>query len=333
MDHRLTRRQVVQGAGVAGLGLLAGCGRWPGQAALAEKIPRVGVLSAGGPVSAYTVDHLRQGLRELGYVDGQNLIVEQRANEGQVQRLAGHATELVNLPVDVLVATGPAIEAARQATSLIPIVMVYANDPVRSGWVGSVARPGGNLTGTAASPVDARLFGKRLELLTGVSAGIRTVVTLSSDYTSSFIQEIETAAGLLGIQVHVVDLGATVEFEEALQAIRGHTPDALLIMPSPATAFHQTDLARFATSQHLPAMSDRREFTEDGGLMAYGANLAGQWHRAAFYVDRLLKGIKPADLPIEQARAFDFVVNLKTARALGITFPNEILLQVTEVIQ
>jgi putative ABC transport system substrate-binding protein len=331
---RLSRRAFVGWA--AGLGLVAGCGRLPGQAP--ARVYRVGFLSRSSPAGdAPLFEAFRQGLTERGYVEGQNLTIEYRSTEGQEERLRDLAAELVRLPVDVIVARStPAVHAAKEATSRIPIVFPNVGDPVGDDLVASLARPGGNVTGL--SGLDVQLETKRLELLKEAVPGISRVAWLRDTTvgaTSAGLGErpIEDAARLLGVELQTPAIRGPDDFESAFEAATRERADAVLMGAGSAVVTEGMRIVGLAAKHRLPTMYLRKDFVAAGGLIAYGVHLPDQFRRAAYYVDRILKGAKPADLPVEQPMRFDFVVNLKTAQALGLTFPNEIMLQVTEVIQ
>jgi putative ABC transport system substrate-binding protein len=333
---RVSRRQFVVGAGAAGLGLVAGCGRLPWQASppTAVKVHRLGFLRGGDPTTqARNVDHFRQALSELGYVEGQNLAIEYRSAEGQEERYPVLAAELVELPVDVIVAQGLAVARATKAvTSTVPVVFTSVSDPVGTGLVASLARPGGNLTGLSAFATE--LSGKRLQLLKDTLPTISRVAVLAATTTSpTQVRATEVAARALGLQLQLLEVGGPDDLEPAFEAAAVARAEALVVLLGAALVAASEDIAELAISRHLPSVAPDRRFIEAGGFMSYGPNVAGMWRRAASYVDKVLKGVKPADLPVEQPMTFDFVVNMKTAAALGITFPQEILLQVTEVIQ
>jgi putative tryptophan/tyrosine transport system substrate-binding protein len=322
-------------AGMCGAGLLAGCGRLPWQAEPARKVPRLGVLSQSADPSDQENEAFRQGLRDLGYSEGQNITLEWRSFGGRIDDLPELAADLVRLPVDVIVTQGAvATGAAKQASTTTPVVMAYGSDPVGAGFVASLARPGGNLTGLAT--FTGQLGGKRLELLRDTVPGLARVAVLWNPEFPERVPEFgETtaAAQSLGLGLQSVELRHGEDLESAFESILQGRAEVLFLHANPVANRYRREIAAFATAHRLPTMSARRDFVEVGGLMSYGPNLADMNHRAAYYVDRILKGAKPADLPVEQPMTFDFVVNLKTAQALGITFPHEILLQVTEVIQ
>jgi putative tryptophan/tyrosine transport system substrate-binding protein len=328
---RLSRRAFVGSA--AGLGLLAGCGRLPGQAQPSAKVFRIGFLAGGGAVG--TIETFQQGLRELGYIEGQNLHMEYRFTDGIDDHFPLLAADLVALQVDIIVAVARGALAAKNATTTIPIVMTGMNDPVGSGVVASLRRPGGNVTGL--SLMSAQLGGKRLELLKAVIPTASRVAVLWNNaiptIMATIIQEIEAAAQILGVRLIPLPLQQPDDLEPAFESAAKEDADALLAVADTLTATHLTRVVQLAAKSRLPAVYELRGFADAGGLMSYGADIRYNFHRAAYYVDRILKGASPADLPIEQPMRFEFVVNLKTAQALGITFPNEIMLQVTEVIQ
>jgi putative tryptophan/tyrosine transport system substrate-binding protein len=332
----LHRRQFVLGAGAAGLGLLAGCGRLPWQAQAPTRVPRIGVLTlvTADPGDADNAA-FRQGLRDLGYTEGQNITLEWRSPDGRIEQYPALAADLVRRSVDVIVAQGTAASgAAKQASATIPVVMAYGSDPVRAGLVASLARPGGNVTGLAS--LNRQLGGKRLELLRDTVPGLARVALLWNPEIAERADEFaETAAAAqaLGLGLQSVELRQGGHPEHAFASILQGRADALFVQGDPVTNRYRPEIGEFATAHGLPTMAIRRGFVEAGSLMSYGPNFADMNRRAAYYVDRILKGAKPADLPVEQPMTFDFVVNMKTAQALGITFPNEIMLQVTEVIQ
>jgi putative ABC transport system substrate-binding protein len=335
MDRRPSRRQFVVGASTAGLGLLAGCGRLPWQAEPAPKVPRIGVLSQSADPNDVDNAAFRQGLHDFGYSEGQNLTIEWRSFDNQINQYPELAAELIGLSVDVIVAQGSvATRAAKQATVTTPVVMAYGSDPVRAGLVATLARPGGNVTGLAA--MAGQLGGKRLELLRDTVPGLARVAMLwnpnIADLAPEF-EEIAAAAQALGLGLQAVELRHGGDLEPAFASILQGRAEALFLQNNPVMNRYRPEIVEFATGHRLPTVSSRRDFAVAGSLMSYGPNYAEMNRRAAYYVDRILKGTSPADLPVEQPMTFDFVVNMKTAPALGLTFPNEIMLQVTEVIQ
>jgi putative ABC transport system substrate-binding protein len=335
---KLSRRGFVQGAGAVGLGLLAGCGRWPGQTPAPTKVYRVGYL--GMDPTAPEHEAFREGLREYGYVEGQNLAVEYRwadraASSERSSAFARFATELVALPVDVLIVAGGsgAIRGAREATSVVPIVMTRAADAVATGLVASLARPGGNVTGL--SSITPQLNGKNLELLHAMVPQLARIALLRVDAPEGVVFEEAAwaAAQALGIDLRALTVRNADDVEAALNgAVRWHT-EALWADGSALVVSMRARIVEVAAQHGVPVVAQPRAFVEVGGLMAYGASRIGMARRAAYYVDRILKGAKPADLPVEQPREFDFVINAKTAQALGLTIPTHVLLQATEVIQ
>jgi putative ABC transport system substrate-binding protein len=329
---RLSRRQFVLGA--ASVGLLAGCGRfpWPSQAPRVARIGWLGGNNASNPNFAA----FRQGLQDLGYVEDQNVRIEARWAEGRGDRFPALAAELANSSVDVIVvgASTPAIQAAKNATSTIPIVMLGASNPVAVGLVASLARPEGNVTGLSDMLVE--LSGKRLELLKASVPGASRVAALwnPTNVVSALAwNATQEAAATLGVAVVSVEVRSADGLAGAFETIASERIDALIRLADPLLSVLVTpQFADFVASSRLPAMHNQRADVQAGGLMSYGPSYTALARRGAYYVDRILKGTKPADLPVEQPMTFDFVVNMKTARELGITFPNEILLQVTEVI-
>jgi putative tryptophan/tyrosine transport system substrate-binding protein len=329
---RLNRRRFMLGA--AGLGLLAGCGRLPAQAEAPAKVPRVGFISLGPMAGTSNYEAFRAGMRELGWVEDQTVVLEPRFAEGSVELLPPSVTELVRLPVDVLVVSGGrAAEAAIGATTTIPIVLAYVNDPVAAGFVASLARPGGNVTGL--SNLVSGVSAKRLELLHDAVPELREIAVLwnpTNPVGASDLRQAQ-AGRALGLPLHPLEVRGRDDFETAFQIIAAGPDQALFLLGDPLMSLYRTEIVDFALRHRLPTNEGSHEFAEAGGLMSYGPNIPAMYRRAAYYVDRILKGAKPADLPVEQPMTFDFVVNMKTAQALGITFPNEIMLQVTDVLR
>ncbi len=302
------------------------------------KIPRVGLLRFGSPSDSgirFTEEPFRQGLRELGYVEGQNIAIEYRHSEGREHRLPELAADLVRLKVDVIVATGGlAASAVRNATKTIPIVMAGVSDPIGSGLVASLARPGGNITGL--SILAPELSGKRLELLKQVVPRVSRVAVLAYPANPAFpaqLRETQVAARTLGLRLQILEVRSPDDLDRAFGAAKKERAGALNILPSAFHVFHRKKLVDLAAETRLPAMYDNREWAEAGGLMAYGPNFSDLYRRAAGYVDKILKGAKPADLPVEQPTKFELVINLKTAKALGLTIPPSLMLRADEVIQ
>jgi putative ABC transport system substrate-binding protein len=337
-EHRglgLGRRQFVQGAGLAGLGLLAACGRLPPQSQQTAHIPRIGYLASGRSAPGFGEAAFRQGLAELGYVEGENLAIEWRFT-AQAERLPDLAAELVRLGPDVLVAaTSPAVSVAQHLTQEIPIVMPTSGDPVRQGFVTSLARPGGNITGLSTMS-SSETAGKRLQLLKEIVPEAARVAVLWNPGSSAKVvefQEVQAAAPALGVTLHSLEVRAPEEFDSAFNAAAVGHFDALDTLTEALIIAHATRVAEFALKSRLPSVFEERALVEAGGLVSYGPSVRDLYHRAAYYVDRILKGAKPADLPVEQPIRFDFVINLQTAQALGLTIPPHVLLQATEVIQ
>jgi putative tryptophan/tyrosine transport system substrate-binding protein len=334
MPHRWSRRQVVQGAGAMGLGLLPGCGRWPGQAQSPSRVPRIGYVGAGSAGERYA-KALQVGLSELGYTEGDNLTVEWRITGGARERVAEAVADLVALPVDAIVVTGviPA-QVAQSATRSIPIIFVMLSDPVESGFVSSLARPGGNLTGLGSFALE--LSGKQLQLLAEAIPSVARVGVLWQVRHVSKAQqlkEIQDAAPVLGLQVESLPADGPNDLPGAIQAAIQAPVDALFTLQSDLTVGQQARILELVEQARLPGMYEVRDWTEAGGLLSYGPSFRDMHQRAAYYVDRILRGARPADLPVERPRAFDFAINLRTAQALGLTIPHHVLLQATEVIQ
>ncbi len=276
----------------------------------------------------------RQGLRDLGYVEGQNIRIEYRSGESQDERLLALATELVQLPVDVLVTAGPGALAAKQATTTIPIVFAVFADPLAEGLVASLARPGGNVTGQSLMGTD--LAAKRLELLTELMPGLRRLAVLGNSARPRFasqIHEIHIASASRGLPVDVLEVRTPPEFDRAFRTMSDTGVGAAIILDE--ALFHQerTRIATLAAQHQIPAMYGHRDYAEAGGLLSYGPNFPALIRRAATYVDKILKGAKPEDLPVEQPTKFELVVNLKTAQTLGLTIPPILLFQADEVIK
>jgi putative tryptophan/tyrosine transport system substrate-binding protein len=320
------------------LGLL-GFGAAPrvAEAQQAGKVYRIGYLSTP---TRESVEHGLQAflrkLRKLGWVEGQNLIIEYRWAEGNVERLPNLAAELVRRNVDVIVApAGSAALAAKNATSSIPIVMIFPSDPVEMGLVASLSRPGGNVTGTTFTP-GPEIFGKQLQILKETIPHASRVAILSNPADPSFAlqaKEVEAAARTLRIRLQHVEARGPEEFDSAFAAMARERAEALLVTGSSTFLAHRSRLAELAVKGRLPTMHSFRENVEAGGLVAYAVNMADFVGGAAVYVDKILKGAKPADLPVEQPTKFELVINLKTAKALGATIPQSVLSRADEVIQ
>jgi len=303
----------------------------------AGKVYRMGYLSTPTRESVENgLQAFLRKLRELGWVEGQNLVIEYRWAEGNVERLPDLAAELVRRNVDVIVApAGSAALAAKKATSSIPIVMIFPSDPVELGLVASLSRPGGNITGTTFTP-GPEIFGKQLQILKETIPRASRVAILSNPADPSFalqMKEVEATARTLRIRLQQVEARGPEEFDGAFAAMAQERADALVIGGTSTFLAHRTRLAELAAKARLPTMYSFRESVEAGGLMAYAVNMADFVGRAAVYVDRIFKGAKPADLPVEQPTKFELVVNLKTAKALGLTVPPSVLQRADDVIQ
>ena len=307
---------------------------YPSQAQSVAKIPRIGILTPGfAPNPMFEV--FRQGLRDLGYVEGQSITLEYRFAEGRFERLPELAAELVRLKVEVILADGgQATAAAQHATGTIPIVFPAVPDPVGQGLVASLAWPGGNTAGLSFQ--EPELMGKRPELLKEAVPGVTHVAYLQqspSRIGARALQELETAARALGVQLQLVEVREPYPFAQAFATMTEARADALITHPSGVFWDRRTQLVDLASKTRLPGIFPERDFAEAGGLMSYGPSLTANFHRAATYVDKILKGAKPADLPVEQPTKFELVINLKTATTLGLTIPPSVLFQADEVIK
>jgi putative tryptophan/tyrosine transport system substrate-binding protein len=294
----------------------------------------VGTLTAGNDNAALNTV-LVAALRELGWVEWKNVVFEHRYAENRLERLPGLAADLVRLQVDVIAAIGTlAPLAAKQASSTIPVVMTAAGDPLGSGLVASLARPGGNVTGMSLMAPD--LGGKRLELLKEVLPLLARVAVLwnaANPYSALVFKETQAAGRTLGIEVQSLQVQVPDDFDGAFEAARRQRPDALITVEDPLTTSHRQRVADFTAEQQLPSLHGVREFAAAGGLMSYGASLADLVQRAAGYVDKILRGAKPADLPVQQPSKFELVINLKTAKTLGLTVPLTLQASADEVIE
>jgi putative ABC transport system substrate-binding protein len=330
----MDRRRFLAGS----VGLLAAPLAAEGQQA--GKIPRVGYLAGGwrADLPNPAGEALRQGLRDLGYVEGQNIALEFRFAEGRLDRYPTLVAELVRLPVDVIVAPGTAAaQAARKATATIPIVIVLASNPVRDGLITSLARPGGNVTGTTS--VSPEIGGKYLELLREAVPTMNRVAVLWNPLSpphAILVKETEAAGRTLGLTVQPVSARRPDDLGGAFAAMARGRADGLIVLSDPmfdGSRRERIRIAELVAKGHLPTMYSIRALTQEGGLMSYGPNQPALFRRAAGYVDKILKGAKPADLPVEQPTTFEFVINLKTAKALGLTIPPSLLARADEVIQ
>jgi ABC-type uncharacterized transport system substrate-binding protein len=303
------------------------------------KVYRIGYLSIGS-TSMYTrpLEAFREGLRELGWVEGRNVYIEYRFAEGHADRLPALADELVGLKVDIIVASPtPSAQAARDATRTIPIVGLSLTEPVAIGLVPSLARPGGNITGLTYG-VDTEIFGKQLQLLKETIPNLRRVAVLSHPASGgpSFplrMESVRRAARSLDLPLQILEVREPGDFEAAFAAMVKERADALLLSGDAMFFVHRVRLAELALKNRLPSMSTQWQWVDAGGLMAYAPSFPDQWRRAATYVDKILRGAKPADLPIEQPTKFELVINLKTAKSLGLTIPQPLLARADEVIR
>lgn len=300
------------------------------------KLARLGFL---GATSAATekdrIDAFRQGMRELGYIEGKNIVIEWRFADGKFDRLPDLAAELARLPVDAIVTTGStSTRAAKKATTTIPIVMTNENDPVGNGFVVSLARPAGNITGL--SNLAPELSGKQLELLKEVVARLSRVAvfgTSTSGGNALVLRETELASGALAVKLQYLDILSPADIDAAFQAARNARAEAIIALASPVLTSHRQHLVEIALKNRLPAVYDRREFVEAGGLMTYTVSSTDLFRRSAKYVDKVLKGTKPANLPVEQPTRFELVINLKTAKQIGLTVPPNVLARADRVIR
>ena len=301
-----------------------------------KKIARIGVLAAGSPgMYSARYEAFRQGLRELGYVEGKTIAIEYRYAEGKFERLPDLAAELARLNVDVILASSaPETGAAKRATMSIPIVFGLHGDPVGTGHVASLAHPGGNITGLATMAPD--LSGKRLELLKEAFPRIARVAVLWNSANRAKAEdwrETQGAAQALGVTLQSREVRGPDDFPSAFSSMTTQRPDAFLTLDDPLLLNSRTSIVAFATKERLPVIYPQRDYTDAGGLMSYGPSISDLFRRAASYVDKILKGAKPGDLPIEQPTKFEFVINLKTAKALGLTIPRSLLLRADQVIE
>jgi ABC-type uncharacterized transport system substrate-binding protein len=307
------------------------------EAQQSAKVPRIGLLFNSGPAAiAYRTDAFRQGLRELGYVEGQNIIIEMRSAEGSPQRMKERALELADLKLDVIVTFGtPATRPAKEATSTIPIVMTQDGDPVGNGFVANLARPGGNITGLSA--VAPELSEKRLALLKEILPSFSRVAAFGTSTQpggAQSLREFERAAAAVGVKVQYIDILSAKDFEIAFsEASKEHADAVLMAVQGSVLGPQQKQVADLAVNSRLPVLYPAPQFVEAGGLMAYSVSLTDLDRRAATYVDKILKGAKAADLPVEQPTKFDLVINLKTAKQIGLAIPPNVLARADRVIK
>jgi putative tryptophan/tyrosine transport system substrate-binding protein len=296
---------------------------FPARAQQSKKIHRLGYLSLGLGIQPGE-EAFQQGLRELGYVDGQNIVIEWRFAKGKADLLPELAAELVRLKVDVIIASATqAIQAAKQATKTIPIVFPTAGDPVAYGLVDSLARPGGNITGLSNLSLD--LGGKRLELLKEALPRISRVAVLYDPQLQLSLKETQTAAQVLGVKVQALEVRAAADIESAFSAMKKERADSLITMPPPSISVHRKRILQLTEENRLPAMHSSKTWVEAGGLMSYGPDVFDNVRGAAILVDKILKGAKPADLPVEQPKKFEFIINLKAAKQIGLTIQPNVL--------
>ena len=309
----------------------------PGDAQLPKKVPRIGYLTGATPDGqSARIAAFRQGLRELGYVEGKNIVVEYRYAEEKFDRLPALAADLVRLKVDVIVSGGGNItRAAKQATSTIPIVMAQDTDPVANGFVASLGRPGGNITGLSNLAPEIRA--KQLELLKEIIPKLSRAAVLGTSANNpgndQQLREIELAAAVFKVQLQYLDVLTPEDLETAFQAATKRRADAVLVLAGSIFNSHRTQTAKLAVKSRLPAIYSNLQYVIDGGLMTYGASLPDLDRRAATYVDKILKGAKPADLPVEQPQKFELIINLKAAKQIGLTVPPNMLARADKVIK
>jgi putative ABC transport system substrate-binding protein len=335
-DNRKSKIQNRKLAGIVAIGVTFTICVAVAEAQQPTKVPRVGYLSATSPsVNPTRIEAFRQGMRELGYVEGKNIIIEWRYAEGKLDRLRELAADLVRLKVDVIVTGGPTpTPAVKEATTTIPIVMGYDNDPVGSGFVASLARPGGNITGLSA--LSPELSGKRLELLKEIIPRLSRVAVLgTSTYpgNAQALREVELAAGAFGVKVQYLDILGPKDIESAFRAASKGRADAILVLSSAVLNSHRIEVADLAVKNRLPAVYGQPQYVEDGGLLSYAPSFTDLFRRAATYVDKILKGAKPADLPVEQPKKFELIINLKAAKQIGLTIPQSMLYRADKVIK
>jgi putative tryptophan/tyrosine transport system substrate-binding protein len=309
------------------------------QAQQPAKVPRIGLLTgASTAVAAPWIDAFRQGLRELGFIEGKNIVLEIRGGEAKLERISNLATELVQLKVDIIVTGGSAAtHAGKEAANTIPIVMRYDGDPVRRGVISSLAHPGGNITGLAS--LTTGLIGKRLELLAEVVPEAKRIAVLAAqtDQTrymaTRTYKELEAAARALGVKLQVLLARDPATIDGAFLAINKERAQALIVIPSVAYIQHREHIIKHAANNRLPAIYFQPIFIENGGLMSYAPDFADEFRRLAIYVDKILKGAKPADLPVEQPTKFELIINLKAANQIGLRIPQSVLYRADKVIK
>ena len=311
----------------------------PVQAQQPGKVPRIGVLmSSSTAETASFIDAFRQGLRELGYVEGKNIVLEIRGGGAKPNRIADLAAELVGLKVDIIVAGGSfAVRAAKEATSAIPIVMRYGGDPVRAGLVASLAHPGGNITGVAS--INLGLIGKRFELLLEIAPGAQRIAVLMAQsdrarfMAGNAYKELEAAARTLGVKLQILQARDPAAIDNAFLAMKTEGAQALIVIPEPLYLQHRERIIKHTAKNRLPSIYPHSVYVESGGLFSYGADFIDENRRLAIYVDKILKGAKPADLPVQRPTKFELVINLKTAKQIGLIIPPNVLTRADKVIK
>ncbi len=329
------RPRRLKSAGIFALALTFAFGGAAVEAQQPTKIARLGFQSAASPAALLArVEAFQRGLRELGHVEGKNIVIEWRYAEGKLDRLHEFAAEFVRLKVDIIVAGAPSsTRAAKAATSTIPIVMAFDSDPVANGFVASLARPGGNITGL--STLAPEISGKQLELLKETVPRLSRVAVLRTSTVpgDARVKEIELVAGAFKVQLQHLDVRDPKDIETAFREARKGRADAVLVLASPILESHRTQVVDLAAKNRLPAIYHAAEFVEAGGLMTYGVSFTDLYRRAATYVDKILKGRTPADLPVEQPMKFEFIINLKAAKQIGLTVPPNVLVRADRVIR
>ena len=308
---------------------------FPANAQQAKKVPRIGLVSRDGDFDqpGTRVEAFRRALREIGYTEGKNILVEYRYISGMTGQIERLVNELLQQKVDVLILTPqPAIRAAKQATKTVPIVMVTTQDPVAAGFINSLAKPGGNITGVTT--LQRELSGKRLELLKEVVPGLSRVAALMNANSINDFKMYEAPARMLKIQLQSLGVrGPNPDLEHAFQAAAKVRAGALITVSNAVLNRHAERIAELAIKNRLPSVNEQSDYVDAGGLMSYSADQAASYKRAAIYVDKILKGAKPADLPVEQATEFELVINLKTAKQIGLTIPQNVLARADRVIK
>jgi putative ABC transport system substrate-binding protein len=335
-NNRQSKIKNLKSAGVVAIGVTLAMYGAVAQAQQPKKVPRIGFLSGVSSSSmSARFEAFRQGLRELGYVEGKNIQIENRWAEGKFDRLSNLASELVRLKVDVIVTTGPApTRSAKKATATIPIVMTQDDDPVGNGFAASLARPGGNITGLAT--LAPEISGKQLELLKEIVPKLLRVGVLG-DVTRlgnpQALREVNFAADTVGVQIQYLEVRGPKDIETAFRAASKERAEAVLVLGSSILLSQRRQVADLAVKGRLPTMYGRPEYVEDGGLVFYGASYTDLARRAATYVDKILKGASPADLPVEQPKKFEFIINLKAAKQIDLTIPPNVLVRADRVIK